>query len=376
MHTARGSAVDFGRRDVAPLCPLSVTVEPVARFLNCELADDPVYDGLELQWFDDDVHGTGMLAFLSRRADRCVDYYPQAGLRLDPRGYAIGGGTGAWTETSFDVARLEIADDGVDAAVQFTDVDGRLIEVRVHDRGGRRRRRRADLLAPVGAGIDRPAALLLVWLHGFDLVRVTRTRPVIRIGGREASTGHLPGVRLHRRHLVKYAAPLCAVEVNRSHDGTLPDPVPGRDVELSADGSRIAAVAAEQGGHRALVTLDPGMSDVRDLDDGAAEDGHWHVTVDGARLTGGTWRAARRADRVELALDVEERWRPRRLPWLMRVVTTVLPVFRRWPTTYRWRAVVTLGPSPTMTSSWERTESDGGQTYRRATASHTAITEG
>ena len=50
--------------------PLSLTVDPLAAMLNCELADHPVYDGLELQWFDDDVHGTGMLAFLSRREDR------------------------------------------------------------------------------------------------------------------------------------------------------------------------------------------------------------------------------------------------------------------------------------------------------------------
>ena len=98
-------------------CPFSLTVEPIARMLNLELADHPVYDGLELQWFDDDVHGTGMLAFLSRRAGRAVDYYAQPGLRLDPAGYRIGGGTRSWNETEFAVARLEVADDGVDAHV-------------------------------------------------------------------------------------------------------------------------------------------------------------------------------------------------------------------------------------------------------------------
>src|SRR5215213_6236435 len=147
------------RTGVGPLCPLSLTVRPIARLLNFELSDDPTYDGLELQWFDDDVHGTGMLAFLSRRSDRRVDYYPQRGLRLDPAGYEIGGGTGAWVETDFEVARLEIAEDGVDAELRFTDVDGRAVDVRVDDRDGRRRRR-GQLLAPVSAGIDRPKALL------------------------------------------------------------------------------------------------------------------------------------------------------------------------------------------------------------------------
>ena len=48
--------------------------------LNFEIADHPIYDGLELQWFDDAAHGTGMLAFLTRR-DR-VDYYPQRRFRF------------------------------------------------------------------------------------------------------------------------------------------------------------------------------------------------------------------------------------------------------------------------------------------------------
>ena len=354
--------------DVGPLSPFSLSLSPIARLLNFELSDDPVYDGLELQWFDDDIHGRGMLAFLSRRADRRVDYYPEPGLRLDPAGYEIGGGTGSWVETDFQVARLEIAEDGVDAEVRFTDVDGRSIDVRVDDRDGRRRRR-AELLAPVSAGIDRPKALLLVWMGGFDLVRVTSTRPSIRIDGRGARTGRLPGARLHGRHLIKYASPVCAVEVNRSQDGPLPAVGAGQRVELTRDRSDIEAVVLEQGGHSARVVLDPALPDIRLLADGATVEGRWHVTVDCARLTGGAWSATRQGDQVALGLDVTERWRPGSLPWMMRLVTTVVPVFRRWPTTYRWRAVVQLGSVPTMSSRWERIASGGAQGYRRLTRS-------
>jgi hypothetical protein len=51
----------------------------------------------------------------------------------------------------------------------------------------------------------------------------------------------------------------------------------------------------------------------------------------------------------------------------MRTVTSLVPVFRRWPTTYRWSATVRLGEPPTMTSRWERT---GGSddSYARATS--------
>lgn len=351
--------------------PLTLHVDVLAVMLNAELSDHPVYDGFELQWFDDDVHGTGMLAFLSRRADRRVDYYPEPGLRLDPEHYNVGGGTGTWTTTRFEVARLRVTDDGVDAEVRFADVDGRSIEIRVDDRDGRRRRR-AALLAPVGSGIEHPTALMLVWMPGFDLVHATRTPPTIRIDGQDAAIGRLPGARLHRRHLVKYASPVIAVDVARALDGPLVDD-PTQQLDRSADG-RVASVASESDGHRAHLVLDPALPEPTAMTDGAAHDGAWHVTVDGARITGGRWRARRVGERADLALEVTERWRPRRLPGLMRVVTTVVPVFRRWPTTYRWRATVDLspgdrGPTPSVTSAWERTTTDGGAAYRRATGS-------
>ena len=347
--------------------PLSLRLSLLACLLNFELADHPVYDGGELQWFEDEQHGTGLLAFLSRREDRRVDYYQQPGLRLDRAGYQIGGGTGTWTECDFDVARLEVAADGVDAEVRFRDVDGRLVEIRVDDRDGRPRRR-GGLLAPVGAGIEHPNSLLLVWMPGFDLVRVTDTPPVIRVDGRDAATGRLPGRRLHRRHLVKYAAPVLTVEVNRAHSGPVSAAHTGERLEVASDG-RLNALETEHGGHRALLTLEPGLPPVGTLSEGTAQNGRWRVAVDGALLTGGTWSASGDGSTAQLALDVDQRWRPGRLPWLMRLVTTVVPVFRRWPTTYRWRCEVGLEEPPTMTSYWQRTASGGGDSYRRATGS-------
>jgi hypothetical protein len=359
--TADGSRTGAGLR-----FPVSLRVSSIGRMLNAELADDSVYDGFELQAYDDPVHGTGMLAFLQRQADRRVDFYVQPGLRLDPDGFRIGGGIGSWTETRFEAARLDVADDGVDVEVGFTDRDGRPVEIRIDDRDGRRRRR-ARLLAPVGAGIEQPESLLLVWMHGFDLVHATVARPLIRIGGRDASTGTLPGTRLHRRHLIKVAGPLCAVEVNRSHAGPLP--VGGGHRELIDTAGRLAGLVAEQGGHRARVGFDPPMPAPGSLIDGDEPQGRWHVVVDGARLTGGPWWMQSADGRVEVGMDVDERWRPGPLPPLMRLVTTVMPVFRRWPTTYRWRAVVEPGTPPRMTSGWERVGGDDGGAYRRATGS-------
>ena len=353
-----------------PRCPLDLTVGTMAAMLNAELVDHPVYDGFELQWFDDDEHGTGLLAFLSRRADRVFDYYRSPGLRVDPEAYRIGGGTGVWTETAFEVARLDVHPDGVDAEVRFADVDGRTIEVVIDDRDGRPRRQ-AGFLAPVSSAIADPAFLMIAWMPGFDLVHVGAREPVVRIDGADAATGRLPGRRLHRRHLVKVAAPVVTVHVGREHDGPLAD-VAQAGGEWTADG--LAALTAAEGGATARLTFTPPLPDAEALADGSAladgarRTGTWAVEVCGAPITGGTWHAGRTGDVVGLGLDVTQRWRPRGLPLLMRVVTRAAPVFRRWPTTYRWRATLTVGDEPRLTSAWTRTEDGGADAYRRATS--------
>lgn len=354
-----------------PPSPLTLAVDTLAAMLNCELASHPVYDGVELQWFDDPRHGTGMLAFLSRRDGRVVDYYVDPGLRIDRDGYHIGGGTGTWTETTFAVARLHVAEDGVDAEVRFTDVDGRCIHVRVDDRDGVRRRR-AGLLAPVGSAVEDPTSLMLVWMPGFDLVRATRRPPLVRIDGEDAAIGRLPGGRLHKRHLVKYAAPVVTVFVAGEAAGRLGDLPDARTAGVPGDGPTTVVARAELPGAapvEARLELTPAWPDLAALPEGRERRGRWRVGVDDAWLTGGDWFARRADGTVGLGLDVTQRWRPRRLPLLMRVVTTVVPVFRRWPTTYRWRGTVVLGADPVFAGGWERLASSGADAYRRATGS-------
>src|SRR5262245_46866342 len=81
--------------------------------------------------------------------------------------------------------------------------------------------------------------------------------------------------------------------------------------------------------------------------------GRWSVSADGSDLTGGRWFAEQRGDQVHAGLDVTERWRPRKLPLLMRIVTAIVPLFRRWPTTYHWRP--SIGSQGEITVGWSRT---------------------
>ena len=43
-----------------------------------------------------------------------------------------------------------------------------------------------------------------------------------------------------------------------------------------------------------------------------------------------------------------------RLPLCMEIFTRVVPLFRTWPATYRWRCVIEFGAKPVMSGTWER----------------------
>ena len=354
----------------APILPFDVRIDLVDRMLNFEIADDPYYSGLEIQAFDDAVHGKGMLVFLSRRDDDRIDVYRQAGLNVDPANYGIAGGLGAWVEAEISPDVLVVDDLGVRVDVRLTDVAGRTIEVRMDDRGTRRRRR-ATMLAPMGAGIEHPTSLPLVWMTRFDLVRRTRRAPTIRIDGRSVSPGRLPAARIHRRHLIKYAADLCVVSVNPTRTAARGSPVATSDRPATSgrgdDG--IAMVTAAQGAHVARLRLTPALPDLASLEPATPAHGVWDVDIDDHRaVTGGTWYARREPTDVALVVDVTRPWRPSKLPPLMRLVTIVMPLFRTWPTTYRWTGSIPLDGTATI-SRWERTVTQRAEAYRRMTGS-------
>jgi hypothetical protein len=351
------------------LCPFALALEPMAAMLNFEIADDPVYAGLEIQRFDDAVHGVGLAVLLVRRADRRVDVYREAGLHLDPQGYGIGAGLGDWREAEIEPSRLEVTATGVVVDVALRDGAGRRIEVRADDRDGRRRDFGA-LLAPVGAEIERPTSMLFIWMSMFDLMRATGRPPVILIDGRPAATGRLPAAWLHRRRLIKVASDIAIVRLNPDREGpiALGPPSPAGGVTIaSVDGrARVSGITAAAAGHEARLDIAPPIPDLEGLPDGASIDGSWALTIDvEMRLASGSWTARRVPGGVEMTLDSTAAWHPGPLPRLMRIVTTLVPTFREWPQSYRWRASIAFGRPPTMTSRWERTGSARGEAYGR-----------
>jgi hypothetical protein len=243
--------------------------------------------------------------------------------------------------------------------------------VRIDDRNSRPRHR-GTLLAPVGSVLEDPASLSLFVMGGCDLVRRSGRAFDVRIDGRPVATGRLPVGWLHRRRLVKYTVDPTVVVCNQAYEGpvaTVDSRAPG-DVEVDPRSGGIAALRACNGGHHARLELAPALH-VAHLRPRQAIEGTWQLGIDSdPAVVGGFWAAERRQDVVDLVLDIVRGWRPTGLPVLMAVVTRLAPVFRTWPTTYRWTGTVTLGDQPTLTARWERKGDQRDESYRRLTSSH------
>lgn len=331
---------------------MALAVDCLDKMLNLEIHGNPAYSGLEVQVFDDETHGKGMLVFLARTGDGLTDVYHEPGLRLDPAGYAIGGGLGAWNETTLNPSRVEFTPYGVDVDVGLTDRAGHSIRIRVDDRGGGLRKS-APFLAPMGAAVQNPNRLPLVWMNQFDLVR-SRGRFKVTIDGDQVEIGTLPGAFLHRRRLVKYASDLFVVAVNPSYEGRL----------LS---TAIEDRIVESNGHRADLRFNE-RHPLEELGTGRAVEGAWRLLIDDTSVIEGSWHGHRSESKVTLEMSVDRGWHPRGLPLFMNLVTTVAPVFRKWPTTYRWRAEVDLDRL-WMSSGWNRTDDTGAASYQKLTSS-------
>ena len=257
------------------LCPFDLRVWDVDRMLNFEIADNACYEGLELQVFDDPVHGRGMIVLLKRRGDGRFDIYRQPGLTLDTALAQVGGELGS---------------------------------------GARRRSSR------LGSRSARA---------GSTSTSASRTWPVGRSGCGSTTGTEGDGTR---ERCSRRSAPVAVV-----------DPRTPGDVRFDGASNRIESLQVRTAGHRAGLVLQPALPDVARLQPGASATGAWRLDIDSSpAVVGGTWTVERRREQVDLVLDITRGWTPRGLPPLMAAVTRVAPVFRTWPTTYRWSATITL----------------------------------
>ena len=168
--------------------PIRLGIDPMERLFVASFKGDPEFEGFEPQVFDDLINGKGRV--LRYRKDGKVDVYWQPGVQVDRSTFTVGAGIGDFTETAIEPAHFEITKRSLDLHVAFTDAQGRKVELRVHE--DTHRKSGFPMLAPVGADVEKPPRLMLVYMPSIYLVRRSGSLVEGRIGDRTLLPASLP----------------------------------------------------------------------------------------------------------------------------------------------------------------------------------------
>lgn len=345
------------------LVPITLQRSPVRRLLIIDVADDPTYRTLEPQVLDGP--DGEVIVLLAYGHDGFVELYVPSGYEADPSGYdGLGKGLRGIYPESFEHARFEVADDGLKLDLALGASNGRRFDLQLSEHlvGPRDR---FPALAPVGGGFETPAFFPFVWLPGLSFLPVRGTNVQVRVDAQLRTVPRLPLPVGGRRCLMaRYDPDVMVCEINPDHvevAARVPvppaDASPGSEVEVvEVDGGHgIAALRVERGDHTCVLRLDPPLPDLRALPVPANGQGTLLVQADHITQLRARYAFTRREDRVELVIEDFGPWRTRlRRPLL--AVLFRLPVFRHWPTTYRWQATLELDASPEarLSSRWQR----------------------
>jgi hypothetical protein len=315
------------------LQPFHLTLQTIERLFLVDVHDDPTYRCLEVQTVADPTRGRGMLAILYRRDGR-VDVLHEPGVDLDHA--VFGPDLHAHQEARFEPGVFETPAIGVRLDVAFFDPEGRSIQLRAEDLDPRGRRP-SGFLAPVSGDLRDPIALLIVWMQGFDFVRRSARLEVSVDGVRRTPAGIPIPIDLRRVHLARFAGRTTVVFANRRAAG--PARAPGDATARLDDSGALVELVAELGAHRAAWRFVPPVRPLVTL--GRPTTGAWTIGVaDQQPLIEGRYTLTPGANRTRIELTVDHGWRPQALKPSLRALTRMMPVFRRWPTTYRWEGTM------------------------------------
>jgi hypothetical protein len=347
IYASEGEAV------VLPL--FDVRFEPMNRLMLVNFSDDPVYNGIELQVFDAPGGGESALALLWRK-DGVVDVYLTPDHQMSERSRRgienlLNRVTLQRGEFTY---RLNVTEHGLDAALAMRDREGRSVAFEIVETRGQPRL--GALIAPVGAQVERPEYLPIVFLDDFALVRRRGTRIDVWIDGQRRTPDTMTRlVRGPASYFTRYSTRVVIVNWNERREATLdglalePGATEVRDGNLSYrivwNGSHpeVAAVTAYEGRDRVEFRFSPALPHLQALRPGAAVEGRFVASINDVEgIVAGEFEVRREPDGVRLVLQPLNAWQP--------------PILRGppWVSSYRYEARVGFdGATAHLAGQWK-----------------------
>lgn len=348
---AHCQAAEVNQQSLSPgstfVFPFTLSEEPMERLLVASFKDDPEYEGIEPQLFDNSTSGKG-LKILMYRKDGKVDVYYEPGVRFDEKTFTIGDGLGYTAETVMSPSRFAISENGVDIDIAFKDKSGSNVRILIKE--NTRNIHPFPFLAPVGNNVKDPGKLFAVYMKEFDFVRREGTTIHVTIGDRELKPANFPISRDRQKvYLMRYASSLVIGEINASVTKPLviEDALPGivRTGDLNMiinEENEVQSCWVDSKSDRIELKFSKGFPNLLTLPLDRKVIGSWQYAVSGEVLFGGKYSLLKDDNKVFIELDVTKKWKPRNIPLSFRAFTGIVRMFRVWPVSYKWNATVDL----------------------------------
>lgn len=347
--------------------PFSLTIDEMEHLIliNFEKDPDEYYNTFELQQARDKA-GWACLLVIAYRNDGGADVYHQPGYPLASQDSLLNDVN--FTVCPLEGAKFEVDDDRLDVFFAFTDRYGRNINVKVNE-NRKPRKKPFFLLAPIGTLAKQPKSFPVYSLYGMSFAKQKHTGIEIRIDQamRKPDTFPLP-VDLAKNYFSRYSPDTFNVDWNKNFQGRLLPLFPGEDgktvngnvsYELNNNQGHheIRRMSTANRKHTINIEFQPPVPDIVCLRDGLKMTGEFIITTDGAAgSVRGQYHALRRGNETEMSLHPDRGWIPNEKRLILRLLFMVVKVFKDWPKSYEWNAVIDSGypNNPIMDSSWKR----------------------
>ena len=260
-----------------------------------------------------------------------------------------------------------MTESGVQAAIEFQDFLGRQIRLKIKE-SHPKKRKTFGLLAPMGDAAEKPSAMPLVLLHQFYFVRRKNTLISITINGRAHIPDKLPfpldGTSMY---FTRYSPDPTIATINPAFDGELPL-IPFADKKavwkkmklgLSDNGKfkEIENLNMAYKDRNLSLCFEPSFPNLIALAKNTIVRGSFTIKEDDKiGKIKGEYHLHSREDAIEVTMLPSKGWIPNEKKWSLKIMYSLISVFRKWSVTYKWTAIMKndLNNQLRLRSKWER----------------------
>ncbi|MBH1940265.1 hypothetical protein I5677_05060 [Mobilitalea sibirica] len=339
------------------IIPFRVNYVPMKKLALISFAKNPdiLYRGFELQYLDGKPYGTGWRV-LAYRNDYYVDVYDDLSLNTieNERFDVAEKGLKNYTKREFREMVFEKTESGILIGFSFLDISNRNIYVNIKENTDRVSKA-MNMLAPVGAGSEKPSSLPLFFLYEFDFVRKRKTDIIIEIDGKKYKADNFPfpvTKELQWRYYTRYSMDCQIIEFAKADEGKL---IP---IELTEDftytdgqitysftpnNKNISLKSIVIDDKRHPVEIEFHEPILTECNQEVALDGRFHVTTETVMGTvKGTYQLELANGVCKFSMSPDEGWKSVPNSFLTKMILSSKSIFCTWPKTYWYEQVIDM----------------------------------